>query len=235
MTYAISDLHGCYDQYMQMLGKISFSDCDMLYVLGDVVDRGPEPIKLLRDMSMRANVIPVLGNHDQIAYTTLQQLLFEFTEENIKKHFGGELMNFFQNISNWTEIGGKPTLEGFGALPMDEREYIIEYLLEFSLYEAIKVNGKNFILAHSGLPEGATLSNLGSFDTYDFVTAVTDYNKEYFSDIFLVTGHLPTMGIDEEYRGRIYRANNHIAIDTGAVFGERMGCICLDTDEEFYV
>lgn len=37
---------------------------DVLYILGDVVDRGPEPMKILNDMSMRINVFPILGNHD---------------------------------------------------------------------------------------------------------------------------------------------------------------------------
>jgi len=40
---------------------------------------------------------------------------------------------------------------------------------------------------------------------------------------------------EESYRGKIYRANNHIAINTGAVFGETLSCLCLDTNEEFYV
>jgi serine/threonine protein phosphatase 1 len=65
--------------------------------------------------------------------------------------------------------------------------------------------------------------------------AYNDYNKVYFPDAFLVTGHLPTFQIDESYRGKIYRANNHIAIDTGAVFGETLSCLCLETNEEFYV
>jgi serine/threonine protein phosphatase 1 len=45
----------------------------------------------------------------------------------------------------------------------------------------------------------------------------------------------PTFVIGEEWRGRIYRRHNHIAIGTGAVFGETLACLCLDTDEEFYV
>ena len=45
MRYLISDIHGCFDQYQTLLAKIGFSDKDELYVLGDVVDRGPEPIK----------------------------------------------------------------------------------------------------------------------------------------------------------------------------------------------
>ena len=50
MTYTISDIHGEYDQFMTILEKIHFSDSDTLYVLGDVVDRGEHPIKVLQYM-----------------------------------------------------------------------------------------------------------------------------------------------------------------------------------------
>ena len=51
MRYIVSDIHGCYDQYQMLLEKIQFSEEDELYVLGDVVDRGPEPSrKLLHHM-----------------------------------------------------------------------------------------------------------------------------------------------------------------------------------------
>ena len=41
MTYCISDIHGEYGRYLEMLEKINFSDEDKLYVLGDVIDRNP--------------------------------------------------------------------------------------------------------------------------------------------------------------------------------------------------
>lgn len=235
VIYAISDLHGCYEQYISMLQKISFSPRDTLYVVGDVVDRGPEPMKLLQDMSMRPNVIPILGNHDHMAYDILSKLLCEFNEENICKYFNGDLMNFVECIGDWTANGGEPTYKGFGRLSRNRREYLLEYLSEFSLYEFVRAGDKQFILTHSGLPEGADIEDLGNFNAYDFTMASTDYQKRYFNNIFLVTGHLPTFQIDEKYRSRIYRKDNHIAIDTGAVFGERMSCICLDTFEEFYI
>lgn len=40
MIYAVSDIHGCYEKYVQLLEIIRFSEGDTLYVLGDVVDRG---------------------------------------------------------------------------------------------------------------------------------------------------------------------------------------------------
>ena len=39
MTYAVSDIHGCYDKYKALLEKLDLKEDDRLYVLGDVVDR----------------------------------------------------------------------------------------------------------------------------------------------------------------------------------------------------
>jgi hypothetical protein len=75
---------------------------------------------------------------------------------------------------------------------------------------------------------------LDRFDLYDFVTATVDYDKQRFSDAILVTGHTPTFKIGEEWRGKVYRENNHLAIDTGGVFGGTFACVCLDTGEAFY-
>ena len=57
MRYLISDIHGCYEEYRGLLDKIHFSHRDELYVLGDAMDRGPEPIKVIQDMMRRPNVI----------------------------------------------------------------------------------------------------------------------------------------------------------------------------------
>ena len=40
-TYVISDIHGQYDMFMELLEKIPLKDSDTLYILGDVVDRVP--------------------------------------------------------------------------------------------------------------------------------------------------------------------------------------------------
>ena len=42
MIYVMSDLHGCFDKYKEMLSLIDFAPRDTLYVLGDVIDRGPD-------------------------------------------------------------------------------------------------------------------------------------------------------------------------------------------------
>ena len=52
-----------------------FSENDMLYILGYVVDRGPEPVEVLLDMMKRKNVIFVLGNHDYLMYAVMKKVL----------------------------------------------------------------------------------------------------------------------------------------------------------------
>jgi len=241
MTYVISDIHGCYDKYIQMLKEINFTDDDTLYVLGDVIDRGDSSIKVLQDMSMRANVIPIMGNHEYAGYHVLKDvlsLMVEITEESIEalSESSIDIADMARTIEIWTnEYESNSTLQEFRVLPPDDREYLLEYIEEFSLYEILEVNGKQYFLTHFGIPKSATLRNLHRYDGYDFIEAVLDYNKEYFKDTVIITGHLPTFVIGEEHRGRIYRNKNIINIDTGAVFGETLACLCLETNEEFYV
>lgn len=56
MQYAVSDIHGCYDKYIKLLHRINLRPTDTLYVLGDVIDRGPDGLKILLDMALHPNI-----------------------------------------------------------------------------------------------------------------------------------------------------------------------------------
>ena len=56
-TYVISDIHGQYDMFMELLDKIRLKESDTLYVLGDVLDRGPHPIRTLKRLMEMSNLI----------------------------------------------------------------------------------------------------------------------------------------------------------------------------------
>ena len=69
----------------------------------------------------------------------------------------------------------------------------------------------------------------------DFLMGEPEYEICYDPKRIIVTGHTVTSLIDKASRGRIWRGNGHIAIDCGAVYSGVLGCLCLDTLEEFYV
>ena len=79
----ISDIHGNYNAYMDMLKKIQFDDDDILYILGDILDRGPNPIQIILDVMKRPNVEVLAGNHCVMALECLSFLLKEITQESL--------------------------------------------------------------------------------------------------------------------------------------------------------
>ncbi|MCI8647343.1 MAG: fructose-bisphosphatase class III [Firmicutes bacterium] len=40
------------------------SKAEALYILGDILDRGPHPIKVLRKLMEMPNAVPIAGNHE---------------------------------------------------------------------------------------------------------------------------------------------------------------------------
>ena len=82
-TYAISDVHGMGHLLDQMLEKIAFSEADRLYVLGDLIDRGPDPAGVL-DLAMeRKNIIALKGNHGTHLWIGMIQYRIRFTTGTI--------------------------------------------------------------------------------------------------------------------------------------------------------
>jgi bis(5'-nucleosyl)-tetraphosphatase (symmetrical) len=65
-VYLIGDIQGCDAPLERLLQQVAFSPSrDQLYVLGDLVNRGPDSAGVLRRlMAMGASVQCVLGNHD---------------------------------------------------------------------------------------------------------------------------------------------------------------------------
>ena len=64
MIYVMSDIHGNLERFESIMRQINLKEEDTLYILGDVIDRYPYGIKLLRKIMKMPNVKMLLGNHE---------------------------------------------------------------------------------------------------------------------------------------------------------------------------
>ena len=219
MTYVVANLHGNNAGFQKLLQTIKFKDKDILYVLGDSVDFGEESMDLLTDMSMRVNVYPLAGEHDLKALRMLTGF------EKMLKEGSAPTPEFSAEMTAWAQDGGMATLTGYRALDAEMREGVLDYLADFMLCDEVKAGTKTYFLAHAGL------------SNYDPDKAPEDYEPEevfatelpdadFFKTRTLIVGHVPTAS------GKIERKNGVIYLDCGM---DKIACLCLETDEEYYV
>ena len=64
-VYAVGDVQGCWRELEALLHKVQFQDSDELWLAGDLINRGPDSLKVLRELrKFGAKTRIVLGNHD---------------------------------------------------------------------------------------------------------------------------------------------------------------------------
>jgi serine/threonine protein phosphatase 1 len=228
----ISDIHGYYDQFIELLELIQLNDDDTLYVLGDVVDRGPNPIKTLLKLMEMPNAVCIVGNHELMALDGLRFLNTQITTESVDS-IDAELLG---NLIDWQRNGSETTIEEFKQLDQEMRREVLSFIMEFSMYEELSVNGLKYLLVHAGLGDYSPEKQIEDYSLKNLVWDRADYEMQYFEDTIVVTGHTPTQLIEGNPNpGRIYKHLNHIAIDCGCGMPDgRLAAICLETGEEFY-
>ena len=60
----VGDIHGCYDELMELLEKVGIGDDDRVFSVGDLITKGPKSKEVLDLFMTDARFSTVIGNHD---------------------------------------------------------------------------------------------------------------------------------------------------------------------------
>ncbi len=230
MIYVTSDLHGYpLERFRALLEKAGFCDDDFCFVLGDVIDRGPEGIKTLRWMMAQPNFELLLGNHEAMMLAC-DFICDDITDDSIANLTSLKLGTY----TTWMSNGGQTTLNELHSLPNEERKYIFDFLRDAPLYETVTAGGRDFLLTHSGLGSFDKSKKLSQYSPHDLIWNRPNLNQRYFDGIITVFGHTPTFLYGSMYNGRAVVTDTWIDIDTGAACGGSPMLLRLDDLKEFY-
>ena len=223
--YVTSDIHGEAQLFRNLLSQISFSNEDHLYILGDVIDRGPDGITLLQEIMTSSNMTLLLGNHEHMM---LQYFSLQATETEIRR---------------WDKNGNTPTRDAYLKLDSTEQKCIMKFLQSLPTHIEVSVGNQIYYLVH-GFP-GENVH-----DEIWHRPAITDSNP--IPNTTLIIGHTPVVYMQEAKENRenriaemickgarptILYTPGFIDVDCGCCMEnplKTLGCLRLDDMTEFY-
>lgn len=230
MIYVTSDLHGySLDKFKDFLEKVGFGKDDYLYILGDVIDRGADGVRILKWLMLQPNVELLLGNHEAM-FLACDFLFDEITDESISNLTGAKLNAY----SIWVSNSGQVTINALAGVRNEEIRYIIEFLKDAPLYEMLTVNDRDFILVHSGLGGFRKDKKLSEYSPDELLWSRHGLNTQFFDDVTVISGHTPTVAYGNEFLGKIVKTDYFINVDVGVGIGQEPALLRLDDMKEFY-
>ncbi len=222
MTYVIADVHGRADRFHSILRQIRFSDTDVLYILGDVIDRNPDGIPILLEVMAAGNMQMILGNHEYMMLNVVN---------------APEEADLRSNMILWFYNGGEVTLQAFRKLPQEERERIVDYLEGLPLNLTLHAGGQDWLLVH-GAPEASYTADDAEYEDarmYAVWKRLDPFGENGFPDRIILCGHTPVIHFRNRLPMEVVRHGNVVCMDCGCAFDEgRLACLCLETGEVTY-
>jgi serine/threonine protein phosphatase 1 len=210
--YAISDIHGCAKTFKALLKQISFSKEDVLYLLGDYVDRGPDSKGVIDHIwqlqSEGYTVFCLKGNHEQLMIDSLVN---------------------WEKRRSWLTYGGLETIESFAVQTLEEIPEVYIVWLK-NLPHFLEIEG--YLLVHAGL-------NFELKNPLEDETAMLwirrwygSIDKTWLDGRIIVHGHTPTKQLLIQNSLHNLEDIPAIDIDAGCVFDILgLGRLCaLDLD-----
>lgn len=221
MHYVLSDIHGDSTAFEAVLAMISLQADDHLYVLGDVVDRGPDGIALLQRIREMENATLLLGNHEYMMVKALRNRYDDWAQYQ------------------WRRNGCEETWKHFFQLSPEEREDLLQYVEALPIQTEVMVSGMTFVLVHAAPMELYSPYYWRYEDEQEFVVWQRLNLKRVIEGKTVIFGHTPTENVQrtEGSKMRIAHGDGVIDIDCGCAYpqyGGQLGCLRLEDFTEFY-
>ena len=224
MRYVISDIHGEYALFVELMRKIAFSERDELYICGDIIEKGEDSVKLLKLISMMPNAHAIRGNHEEAFLDYYYSLMRENEDydavlERLREYIFGD-----GHLLTWD---------------------LVEYIEELPYY----LETEDFICVHAGLPldESGAVPELESVPPEELL-----YNRKFKNPDVLPRnskcvfyGHTSSVAVfgDAKIVG-FYRGKDKpngikdyikVHMDTGTFTSGILACFCIDTCTSHFV
>ena len=235
MLYVMSDIHGNEKRFRSVMAQIKLKPEDTLYVLGDVIDRHPRGIKLLRELIKKPNVKLLKGNHEIMMINCVEK------EWSLKKGDDEAYYDYVELKRHWHRNGGEVTHRSIMHTKKETVEEIFKYLKQLPFEYDVEVNNKKYKLCHAApkdmyLRYGRKYINEEVFSVWYRWNGYETSSDEYT----IIFGHTPTYYYNVKDPLEIWIGKRCIAIDCGAGFSNtmdmqgRLACIRLDDMKVFY-
>ena len=130
--YVTSDAHGHVRALDEALSKISLTSDDTLYVLGDMIDRGPDPVGVIKLVRSLPNAHVLKGNHEQIMLDAI---------------IGQDPLD----AETWDINGGWTTREQLNDMEFEAYEELVRWMAALPLYAVVETAERPYLLVHAGI------------------------------------------------------------------------------------
>ncbi len=233
MIYILSDIHGNERRFNSILKQINLQRSDTLYVLGDVIDRHPGGIRILRQIMAMPNAKMLLGNHE---YMMLRALGHPYDDH----------VDTGTALAHWYRNGGEVTHSHFMCLPENMQEKIIGYLRCLPLHYDVLLGDTCYKLVHATAAEDFAGNQDERYPTASHFAVWKRWEEADLSarEYTMIFGHTPTRHYRDCAPMEIWHKDGYIGIDCGSGYPEdkenpnhpygRLCCLRLDDGAVFY-
>ena len=237
MTYVMSDIHGNKRNFDSILKQINLQPEDELYVLGDVIDRYPDGIKILMWLMKRPNTWVLLGNHE---YMMLKALDKPYKADKWRTEAARD-----RALMHWYRNGGDVTHAYLKRIRKETRDLIFDYLHSLPVNIELELDDKIYRLVHASPVENYHTIHGRDYDDYYEFAVWHRWNECHPvpEGCTMIFGHTPTVEFQDDTVLKIWHGENAIGIDCGSGYSEmqnyygfkgRLACLRLDDMKEFY-